>query len=78
MNALCEILEGDDFSDPVAMEAKAKAWCEANEYGMGVPMNAFRLAIVGEGKGPHIFDIVTLIGKKETLARLHRCVEVLG
>ena len=78
MNELCEILEGDDFSDPVAMEAKAKAWCEANEYGMGVPMNAFRLAIVGEGKGPHIFDIVTLIGKAETLARLRRCVKVLG
>ncbi len=78
MTELTAILEGDDFSDPVAMEAKAKAWCDENEYGMGIPMNAFRLAIVGEGKGPHIFSIVTLIGKEETLRRLKRCMEVLG
>ncbi len=41
-------------------------------------MNAFRLALVGEGKGPHIFDICRLIGKQETLDRLRRCVEILG
>jgi glutamyl-tRNA synthetase len=40
-------------------------------------MNAFRLALVGEGKGPHIFDISGVLGKDETLARIKRAVEVL-
>lgn len=78
MGELDAILSADDFSDMAALEAKVAAWCESNEYGMGIPMNAFRLALVGEGKGPHIFDITRLIGKEETLRRLRRCVEVLG
>ncbi len=78
MGELLEVLEPFDFSDPVAMEEAAKAWTEANGYGMGIPMNAFRLAVVGEGKGPHIFHIVELIGKEETFRRVKRCVEVLG
>ena len=45
---------------------------------MGEIMNAFRLALVGEGKGPQMFDISGLIGKEETLARLHRAINVLG
>ena len=38
-------------------------------------MNAFRLAIVGEGKGPHMFDITEIIGKQETTLRLRRAIE---
>jgi glutamyl-tRNA synthetase len=41
-------------------------------------MNAFRLSIVGEGKGPHMFDIISIIGKKETIARLQKAIEVLA
>ena len=37
-------------------------------------MNAFRLALVGEPKGPHIFDITSLIGKEETINRLKKAV----
>ena len=40
-------------------------------------MNAFRLAVVGECKGPHMFDITELIGKEETLARIQRAIETL-
>ena len=35
-------------------------------------MNAFRLTVVGECKGPHMFDITELIGKEETIARIRR------
>ena len=37
---------------------------------MGNVMNAFRLCVVGECKGPHMFDITALLGKEETLRRL--------
>jgi hypothetical protein len=53
-------------------------WIEAKGYGMGEIMNAFRLALVGEGKGPQMFHISGLIGKEETLSRLRRAITVLG
>ncbi|MDD4609648.1 MAG: glutamate--tRNA ligase, partial [Bacteroidaceae bacterium] len=52
-------------------------WIEAKQYSMGLIMYAFRLTLVGEGKGPHMFDISALLGKEETLARMKRAIEVL-
>ena len=78
MTELADLLESlDDFSIE-NQDAKVHEWIEARGYGMGEIMNAFRLALVGEGKGPQMFDISGLIGKEETLARLRRAVNVLG
>ena len=78
MTELADLLESlDDFSIE-NQDAKVHEWIEAKGYGMGEIMNAFRLALVGEGKGPQMFDISGLIGKEETLARLRRAVNVLG
>jgi len=41
-------------------------------------MNAFRIIVVGELKGPHLFDIIALIGQEETLNRLARGLHELG
>ena len=53
-------------------------WVEDKEYKLGDVMNAFRLALVGIGKGPGMFDISAFLGKEETLHRLHKAIEVLG
>ena len=45
---------------------------------MGMVMNAFRLIIVGALKGPHLFDIVALLGQEETLRRLEIGLHELG
>ena len=78
MTELADLLESlEDFS----IESQDKAvheWIEAKGYGMGDIMNAFRLALVGEGKGPQMFHISGLIGKEETLSRLRRAITVLG
>ena len=39
---------------------------------MGNVMNAFRLAVVGECKGPHMFDVIEIIGKEETIRRMEK------
>ena len=44
---------------------------------MGNVMNAFRLAVVGECKGPHMFDITELIGKEETLTRIEKAIKTI-
>lgn len=59
-------------------EVAVKAWIEQAGYGLGAVMNAFRLAVVGESKGPHMFDITALLGRDETIARLEKAISVLG
>lgn len=78
MNQLCDLLNHlDDFSS-LNQEKAVKQWIEDNGYHLGNVMNAFRLAIVGESKGPHMFDITATIGKQETINRLHSAIDVLG
>ena len=77
MQELAEVLAGiDDFSLE-NQERIVMKWIEDKGYNTGIIMNAFRLAIVGEGKGPHMFDITEVLGKEETLRRLKRAVEVI-
>lgn len=78
MGELADVLEGiDDFSvegqEPVVMK-----WVEEKGYKLGDVMNAFRLTLVGIGKGPGMFDISAFLGKEETLKRLRKAIEVLG
>lgn len=78
MGELAELLKNlSDFS----IENQEKAvfqWIEQQEYKSGEIMNAFRLAIVGIGKGPGMFDITAFLGKEETLKRLHAAIQTLG
>lgn len=77
MGELAEVLEGiDDFSLE-NQERIVMAWVESRGYKLGDVMNAFRLTLVGEGKGPGMFDISAFLGKEETLRRLRRAIEVL-
>lgn len=74
MTELVEVIKGiNDFSAH-NQEEIVKSWIESKGYHLGNVMNAFRLAIVGESKGPHMFDITTTIGKEETIARLEKAV----
>lgn len=78
MSELAGVLEGiDDFSvegqEPVVLK-----WVEDKGYKLGDVMNAFRLTLVGEGKGPGMFDISAFLGKEETLNRLRRAIDVLS
>ena len=78
MTELAAVLEGiSDFSIE-GQEPVVKQWIEEKGYKLGDVMNAFRLCLVGEGKGPGMFDISAFLGKEETLRRIRRAVEVLG
>jgi len=78
LTELIEVLnEITDFS-PKTTEEIVKEWITAKEYNLGGIMNAFRLSVVGEPKGPHMFDITAVIGKEETIKRLKKAVEVIG
>ena len=77
MLELADFLETlEDFSVE-NQEKEVMAWIAEKGYHLGNVMNAFRLTLVGEGKGPHIFDITAVLGKEESLRRIRRAVEVL-
>jgi len=78
LTELCTLLEQlDDFSLQ-NQEKVVHAWIEEKGYKLGNVMNAWRLALVGEGKGPGMFDISAFLGKDETLRRTRRAIEELG
>ena len=77
MTELAEVIEGiNDFSVE-NQESVVMKWVEEKEYKLGDVMNAFRLTLVGIGKGPGMFDISAFLGKEETLKRLRKAIDVL-
>ncbi|MBD5297333.1 MAG: glutamate--tRNA ligase [Bacteroides sp.] len=77
MGELIEVLEGlEDFS-AAAAEPVVLGWIADKGYHLGNVMNAFRLTVVGECKGPHMFDITELLGRDETIRRIRLGIERL-
>lgn len=77
MAELANLLEGlDDFSVE-NQEAVVHKWIEDKEYKMGNVMNAWRLTLVGEGKGPGMFDISAFLGKEETISRMRKAIDTI-
>ena len=70
------ISEITDFTS-ANIETIVKDWMIKNEIGMGKVMQPFRLSLVGALKGPHLFDIVELIGKEETINRVEKAITTL-
>lgn len=61
-----------------AIELNVKSWMSENEVGMGKIMQPLRLSVVGELKGPDLFEIIELIGKEETLRRIDNAIKKLS
>ena len=59
------------------IETLLKEWMTTNEIGMGKVMQPLRLSLVGALKGPHLFDIVEMIGKEESINRIEKAIETL-
>lgn len=79
---MCELREKaatwEDYSDIEGFESYMKAWCEEKGYGLGNVMNPFRLMLVGELKGPAMFELTSILGKEETLRRIDYALSKLN
>ena len=67
----------NDFSSE-SIEKTTKEWISSKEIGFGKVMQPLRLAIVGEMKGPHLFDIIHMIGKEEAILRMKTIIKKLS
>ena len=73
---ISELNKIEDFTS-VNIETLLKEWMTANEIGMGKVMQPLRLSLVGALKGPHLFDIIEMIGKAETVKRIDKAIASL-
>ncbi|HEX8563981.1 MAG TPA: glutamate--tRNA ligase [Flavobacterium sp.] len=74
MSTVFKMLEDiEDFTSE-NIERTVKDWMAQNEIGMGKVMQPLRLSVVGALKGPHLFDIIEIIGKDETVRRIRRAI----
>lgn len=79
MRELREVMAAwNNYDDPDASESHVKEWCEEKGYSLGNVMNPFRLMLVGELKGPHMFEVTAVLGKDETLRRMDAALEKLA
>ncbi|WP_320814232.1 glutamate--tRNA ligase [Flavobacterium sp.] len=66
----------EDFTS-LNIETLLKEWMTTNEIGMGKVMQPLRLSLVGALKGPHLFDIIEMIGKEESVKRIEKAIATL-
>lgn len=78
MERLVEVLSATHDFSSAHTEAVIKAWMEENSIGMGKVMQPLRLSLVGALKGPHLFDIMEMIGREETISRIRKASEALS
>lgn len=78
MEELIGVLEGIDDMTSANAEKIVLDWIESKGYHLGNVMNAFRLAVVGACRGPHMFDITELMPKEEVIARIRRAIDTIG
>ena len=75
MRELAEILKGLDVFSIESQRAAVDPWAETTGK---KPWNAWRVALVGAGKGPDMYELAAFLGKEETLRRIAFAVETLG
>jgi glutamyl-tRNA synthetase len=70
---ISELNKMEDFTS-ANIENSLKNWMTINEIGMGKVMQPLRLSLVGALKGPHLYDIIEIIGKEEAVKRIEKAI----
>jgi glutamyl-tRNA synthetase len=77
MQQVINLLETLDNFATANIEEQVKKWISEQGLSFGKVMPPLRLVIVGDMKGPHLFDIMELIGKKESISRIKTAIDKL-
>ena len=78
LNRLVSVLEGISNFSSEAVETTVKSWIGEQELSFGKVMPPLRLVIVGDMKGPHLFDIMAMIGKEDSIHRIQKAISSLA
>lgn len=78
MRKVADIISATKGFSSASIETNIKAWITESELSFGKVMGPLRLIIVGDLKGPHLFDILAMIGKEACLERIEKAIADLG
>ena len=70
-------VEADDVYSLETTEAAYNKIAADNNLALGKVIHPTRLALTGRTVSPGMFDVMVLLGKEKTLARLHKAVEFI-
>ncbi len=68
---LKNILQEIEIFNTETTENTVKNWITENEFNFGKVLNPLRLVLVGATSGPHLFDIISMLGKDEVISRIN-------
>lgn len=71
VNLLMEIKEFKSAN----IEEKTKEYINSTGFGFGKIMQPLRLSIVGAMQGPHLFDIMEMVGKDNCILRIQNAID---
>jgi glutamyl-tRNA synthetase len=77
MSIVAERLEACKPFTPESIDSAVKEVISEHEWGMGAIMNAWRLLLVGEAKGPGLFDLAAFLGKDEVISRMKTGIDAI-
>jgi len=77
MQQVAQVIESITSFEALALEKEVKDWINEQGIGMGKVMQPLRVCVVGELKGPDLFQIIELIGKEETLKRIKQAIATI-
>jgi glutamyl-tRNA synthetase len=78
LKAVVEILNSSTDFSAANISEKVKGWVTSQELGFGKVMMPLRLALVGEMKGPDVFDIASVLGKEESILRIENAIKKMS
>lgn len=70
---LSALLQQEDFSDRDDLEQLIRNFAEKADLKMGKVAGVVRVCLTRSHVSPSIFDMMVVLGKEETLARIHSC-----
>lgn len=73
---LSELVKAPDFSSE-GLEELVRQWITARELSFGKIMAPLRIVLVGDLKGPHLYEIMALLGRETTTSRIERALQVI-
>ena len=80
LQKLISFLENTDnavWNSPSSLEEAVRSFIGKNEYDNGTVLWAMRFSLTGEKKSPSPFECAFVLGKKESIKRLQKAVDVL-
>lgn len=77
LKKIITLLADTEYLESTQIELVVKEWISTNEINMGKIMQPLRICLVGSLYGIHIFDIIEIIGKEETINRIKYAIDTI-